>query len=332
MSQDKNDIYWFGTERSGVFRYDARLNGPTGLIQFTLKDGLCSNQIRTIQEDKSGNIWFCTGLGISRFDGKTFTTFPDKKIMPLDSGSGKVWETPPDDLWFETEAGVYCYNGKSFTFLRLPETNFVSEYAKGSNVLSPYTIYCSLKDKKGNLWFGTQILGVCHYDANPDNKSGQGKAFTWVTGKGLNGPAIRALFEDKNGIMWFGNNGSGLFRYDASGNDKAGQGAALTNITAEKGLGNATFLKTGKVTDSPGTLARVWTINEDDNGNIWVGTIDAGVWRYDGQTLTNYTRNDGLPSNVIYTIYKDKKGELLFGSGGAGVYRFNGKSFARFVF
>lgn len=48
------------------------------------------------------------------------------------------------------------------------------------------------------------------------------------------------------------------------------------------------------MSDKHGTLARVWTINEDNNGNLWIGTIDACVWRYDGKNLTNYTTKDGL--------------------------------------
>ncbi len=155
-------------------------------------------------------------------------------------------------------------------------------------------------------------MGVCRYD---------GKTFTWLTEKGLGGPAIRALFEDRNGNLWFGNNGNGLFRYD---------GKTLTNFTEEKGLSNPEFLKSNK--PGPGTLARVWTINEDKNGDIFIGTIDAGVWRYDGKTLTNYTTKDGLTSNVVNIIYKDKKGELWFGTEGAGVCKFNGTSFTQFVF
>ncbi|MGB3075409.1 MAG: two-component regulator propeller domain-containing protein, partial [Chitinophagales bacterium] len=79
-------------------------------------------------------------------------------------------------------------------------------------------------------------------------------------------------------------------------------------------------------------LARVWTINEDNNGNLWIGTYDAGVWRFDGENLTNYTSIDGLTSNAINTIYKDRKGELWFGTDGAGVCKFNGISFSGFTF
>jgi ligand-binding sensor domain-containing protein len=309
--QDKDGNYWFGTNGEGVFRYDGKT-----LVQFTDKDGLANNQIQTIQEDKSGNIWFGTSLyGVSRFDGRSFTTFTDKENSQLAGNPDKDWKIEPGDLWFAAAGGVYRYNGKSLTYLSLPKTDHAQPPVP-ANRLTPYSVYCILKDKKGNVWFGTQSMGVCRYD---------GKTFTWLTAKGLAGPAVRGLFEDKNGNLWFGNNGYGLFKYD---------GKSITNVTKEKALGNDAFLTSSKLSGKPGpgTMARVWTINEDMNRDIWVGTFDAGVWRYNGKNLTNYTTKDGLTSNVINTIYKDKNGKLWFGTYGAGVCIFNGVSFASFAF
>lgn len=307
--QDKNNNYWFGTQNLGVYRYDGKT-----LIQFTQKDGLSGNQVLTIQEDKSGNIWFGTGgFRVSRFDGKNFTTFPDNENPLLSGIAEKQWKTEPDDLLFNAGGGAYRYNGKSFTYLPLPKTDFDDKYSQSpADRLGPYGVYCSMKDKKGNLWFGTQTMGVCRYD---------GKTFSWFTEKGLSGPAVRGLFEDRIGNLWFGNNGNGLFRFD---------GKSLINITEEKELGNPEFLVSGK--QGPGTLARVWTINEDNTGDLFIGTMDAGVWRYDGKKLTNYSTKDGLTSNAVNIIYKDKKGELLFGTEGAGVCKFNGTSFTQFSF
>ena len=77
--QDKKGVYWFGTNGSGVYRYDGKT-----ILQFTVKDGLANNQVQSIQEDLSGNIWFGTGLfGVSRFDGQTFTTYTSKENLKL---------------------------------------------------------------------------------------------------------------------------------------------------------------------------------------------------------------------------------------------------------
>lgn len=45
----------------------------------------------------------------------------------------------------------------------------------------------------------------------------------------------------------------------------------------------------------PGTLEQVFTIEEDRQGNIWFGDRDAGIWKYDGENMLNYTRRMNLP-------------------------------------
>ena len=66
-----NYNFWFGSKEQGLYRYDGKY-----LRHFTMKDGLCDNRILSIQEDKSGNMYFDTGGGISKFDGQAFSTLP----------------------------------------------------------------------------------------------------------------------------------------------------------------------------------------------------------------------------------------------------------------
>ena len=302
--QDRSGNYWFGTNGAGVYRYDAKK-----LTQFTMKDGLADNQVINIQEDDLGNIWFGTGaFGISEFDGNKITTHTNK--VNITKGTEANWKSKNNDLWFFAGGGVLRYSNPSLDYLPFHPSSSKTQ-TKAPFSLSRYGVYCILKDKKGNIWFGTQAEGVCRYD---------GKKLTWFKEKGLSGPAVLSIFEDSKGILWFGNNGAGLFRYE---------GNTLTNFTEEKGLNNADFRASGK--PGLGTLARIYSINEDNGGNIWVGTVDAGVWIYDGNNLINYTIKDGLTSNAVNTIYKDKKGELWFGTDGNGLCKFNGTTFTAFI-
>ena len=312
--QDIKNNFWFGTDGKnsfdgeGVYKYDGKT-----LIQYTVKDGLCHNQILSIQEDQFGNIWLSTGNGVSRFDGQSFTTFSTRENLTPSSSSNQQWKIEPGDLWFPAtgnRGGVYRYSGNMFTYLEFPKVNFDSTFTGNpENGRNPYGVYVILKDKKGNLWLGTQNLGVCRYD---------GLSFKWLKEEGLLGPAVRTIFEDKKGNIWIGNNGAGLIRYNTSDN-------TLTNFTKEKKLENLDF--GSENLGKEGTLARVWSITDDKEGNLWIGTIDAGVWKFDGKTLTNYTTKDGLGIDFITTIYKDKNDGLWFGTDGFGVYTFHGKTF-----
>lgn len=298
--QDKNNTYWFASNGEGAYRFDGKT-----LTHITDKDGLCSNFVWTIQEDINGNLWFITRDGVCCFDGVSFTNYTDTiKNAPRGKLNYKA-----GGLFFGHLNDVCFYDGKSFTNLYIyPSTYWPSK----NNMNRPYSVYSTLVDSSGNVWFGTQEKGVCRYDGN---------SFVFFTEHGLDKAAVRTLYQDKAGSIWAGNNGAGLFRFNGNG---------FTNFTDENGLANPDFLN--KLKGKEGTLARPWTMNQDDNGNLWIGTIDAGVWKYDGNNLTNYTTKDGLVGNSIWTIYKDKKGELWFVTDGEAICKFNGKSFTRFVF
>ncbi|GAB2558355.1 two-component regulator propeller domain-containing protein [Spirosoma aerophilum] len=70
---DKTGNLWFGTTGEGVYRYDGKL-----FTQFTKQDGLSSNTVWCLVEDRAGNIWVGTrNIGLYRYDGKTFTSFSE---------------------------------------------------------------------------------------------------------------------------------------------------------------------------------------------------------------------------------------------------------------
>ena len=182
--QDKKNIYWFGSWDTGVYRYDGKT-----FTNFTTKHGLSNNRIDEIKEDKFGNIYFNScqpNSAIVKFDGHTFTT--------LTAIPSNEWKLQSDDLWFRhafQSEKVYRYDGSTLYELQLP---------KPPNLSNPFAIYSIYKDKKGNIWFGTNPVGVCRYD---------GKSFDWITeedvtefrNEGANG--VRSITEDNNGDFWF---------------------------------------------------------------------------------------------------------------------------------
>ncbi len=309
--QDKKNNYWFGSNGQGVYHYDGKT-----IIHFTTDDGLSNDSIRNIQEDKSGNIYFATLGGISKFDGQTFST-----LSPVKSNE---WKLEPDDLWFTVveDAGVvYRYDGNLLHRLEFPKTKageeFIARFPRSqfpNAKYSPYDVYSIFKDSKGNIWFGTSNLGACRYD---------GTSFAWFSLNGLEESPVRCIIEDKNGNFWFGNSGQAVYRYDARLNDSVGQGNSLINFREEKGIGN---LK-GK---EKGALVSYMSITEDDNGELWIVTYEAGVWRYDGENVTQYPVNDGEKTITLFSIYKDNQGVLWLGTHESGVYNFNGKTFDKF--
>ena len=71
-------------------------------------------------------------------------------------------------------------------------------------------------------------------------------------------------------------------------------------------------------------------IFEDSKGNLWFGTVEQGVARFDGKTLTYLTIDDGLPGNTVADIVEDEAGNLWFGTH-SGLSKYNGMFFTNFT-
>lgn len=306
--QDKKSNYWFGSKENGVYYY----NGQR-LKHITTENGLVSNEIRGIQEDANGNVYFDTEKGVSKFDGRTFKTLQiANPASPLND-----WVLKPDDLWFRMgfKSGAYRFDGKYLHYLKFPtspqENMF---YMKNPNTsLKPYGLYTIYKDRKGYMWFGTASLGVCRYD---------GRVLSWHYEEQLqttpNGGdfGTRAIFEDKNGKFWINNT---RFRYVI-------ETYGYKSVTFKKESGIGYLNKTNKM-EFPFFLS----ITEDNKGNLWMATYENGVWKYNGKELIHYPVKDGETDVLLFTIYKDNKGVLWLGTHNAGVYTFNGHTFEKFV-
>ena len=82
---------------------------------YNINNGLLSNRIYNIIEDRNGFIWACTEQGVSRFDGINFTNFTTKQGLP-DNEVLSVFEDAKGRIWFNNfnKEPSYYYNGKIF--------------------------------------------------------------------------------------------------------------------------------------------------------------------------------------------------------------------------
>jgi len=71
-------------------------------------------------------------------------------------------------------------------------------------------------------------------------------------------------------------------------------------------------------------------VYEDATGNLWFGTIQKGIGKYDGDQLRYYTVEDGLPSNRVPDVIQDSKGVYWF-STDQGIVKYDGVSFTNFT-
>lgn len=300
--QDRKGNYWFGSNGKGVYHYDGKI-----LKLITTADGLIDNSIRGIQEDLSGNIFIETPEGVSKFDGKKFIT-----LQAITSSKNK-WQLKPTDLWFNCNASlnhVYRYDGKNLYELALPKKDLTKLFDNNKKALSysPYAVFGINKDKNGHIWFGTILAGAFRYD---------GKSFVWIGEKELSRradgrePGVRSMLEDKDGNMWLSNFKS---RYKINlehpkqyeklvgvdpnvllKEDIIGFNAGLTDKNGHLwvvSFGDNVWHYDGKtlsrfpIDDEVDVL--LISIYQDNQGTIWLGTNNAGVYRQNEKTFEKF--------------------------------------------
>lgn len=254
--EDRNGDLWFATKDSGVYYYKGKSLPvrQAGFQHFTTKDGLPSNRLVKIYEDKAGNIWFATGAGASRYDGKSFRNFTRKDGLP-NNDLTTIMEDKTGKIWIGTRGEACFYDGKTFTVL------------KNKDGKAFKNVWSIMEDKKGNIWFG-DVDGLWRYDGSTFTKVSQRGAYAiiqdkkgniWTTGE-INANvwalsrydaktlynamptvteikpggrmAFLGLVEANDGNIWFGSH-DGVFRYDVHQPD--GQGKAITDFKRKAG-------------------------------------------------------------------------------------------------
>jgi len=264
----------------------SKTNVPKDNIKSETKDVSTSHgpntSVRTIKQDRKGNMWLVSIEGIIRYDGKSFTNLTSKV------GSHRIWDVLEDrrgNIWFATiDSGVYYYNGRSLQ-------HYTTSEGLASN--SVFEIY---EDKAGIIWFGTgggasrydgksfrnfkmnippPVIQIDSIHVSGYHKQLQHPELYWMVNETNN--RVHTIIEDKTGKFWFGTWGYASV-YD---------GKTFTTITNKDGK----------------PFTKVRSIIEDKKGNIWLGG-GGGLWRYDGTTFTQFTRN-----SVGY-VYEDRKGNI----------------------
>jgi ligand-binding sensor domain-containing protein len=301
---DKDGNMWFTTLTEGVYKY----NGSK-FINYTVKEGLCSNKVNSVIEDKDGLLWFATAKGLCKYDGKTFINFQLPKENPKDVSpeTGLPSRESPEilsliqdksgDFWLGTlTKGAYHFDGKTFT-------SYLKFKGRIQSVDSVYNnvIQSIVEDNAGNIWFTSQTHGgITRYD---------GKTFdNFTLEDGLPDDMIFSSFKGRDGNLWFGTLDQGLIFYKDNSFQYFNESDGLNNNmvscfyqdkTGKLWIGSfrsstVTWFDEGKFTSVPfdkdQKLIELRFITEDKDGNVWFGGRYGLLWRYDGNELKDFTQ------------------------------------------
>lgn len=263
-----NGSIWFIT-RMGLTEI---FKGKTTSI--TTFNGLPYDNIRSGLCDREGNFWFGTdGKGLLKFSGKALITYTVRDGM-ADDLIMSVVQSKSGSLYFSSLQAGIVIQGKAGSFSKI-------DIASG---LPHNTVWCSTRDLRGNLWFGTSMGLVKIIDTTVVKVYQQG-----ATGDSLPDSRVTSLFCDNQGNIWAGTrlgvsviSPTGKFRRYTSREGFAGQHIrAITQdkegrlwLGAENGvyMYDGTFFQSMPVIPDNQRGTKIYSLTTDYNGSIWIGT------------------------------------------------------------
>ena len=290
---------------------------------YQVNNGISSNTITSIAQDKKGFMWFGTRNGLNRFDGNTFSIFRNNIADSLSLGSNSVlslYEDDKEQLWVGTYKGIYLYDPLHESF-------------RPFRKMAPGEIRYIKGDHLHNIWI---VADFTLYKYN--QPTGKLTVYPFKNAQAI----CLAVTED--GAVWAAANNGVIKKYNAAA-DRFIDYDVSGNI-------NTVIQDLYPVSDSSiiiGTMNQAlwYNLRTKSSYNIfkdyhdvqihkilrqsaheyWFGT-ENGLYIYEENTgkisLLQKKYNDpyAVSDNVIYSFYKDKEGGTWIGTffGGINYY------------
>src|SRR6185295_10683503 len=284
-------------------------------------DGLPQNSVITMTQTRDGYLWLGTLNGLVRFDGFRFTVFDQNNTPELNSSRiVKLFEDSHGDLWVGTEnAGV--------ALIKDGRVTSAPQIGQGQE----RRLSAACEDSNGAVWL---------YSANGELwRYWNGRFATFLFG--WEGPsACRVIVAETGGPVWIGTD-----RRQCAIAPLAADASLDLPVTREVPVRKLDFLARSprggywRLADGhvqkwtadrperdlgsyPWNRASVSAACEDQDGNLLVGTLGAGVFWYDSSgKATPLTSKEGLSNNYILSLLVDREGTLWVGTDGGGLNR-----------
>ncbi|MCL1943880.1 MAG: response regulator [Candidatus Azobacteroides sp.] len=257
-----------------------------GIFYSTDKD-LSSSLINSIYQDHRNYIWIATEDGLNKFDGVRFTIY---KNRPNDSSSIKsnyvrcLLEDSFGRFWIGCINGLLLYDRATDSFKEVALYN-------GDRRVTPHVTHI-IESKDHEIWIITSEQGVIRIK--------EGDTFYRTDARlssRLSSMYLTYAFQDSRGVFWIASENQGLNMYNPRTDE-------VVQFKAPLGIGSN----------------QISTICEDRYGNIFVGTLTDGLYKYNPRMrifeAVPYVRNSVL---FVKCLLVDNKNRLLVGTDGQGI-------------
>lgn len=346
--EDKKQNIWVGLNSAGVSVYNPNTKR---FSNYTVRNGLSSNNVTSIVQDKAGRIWLGTTRGLNCFFDNEFIDLKEKFGLGRAHLALSINKIVVKDniLWGATNYGIFRFNLSTSVWQHYTLRNYtglLSDFVNDIYVESNSKVYlatdngiCMMKMKGNDAVFVDPFVDA-----------------------GFINPLINirttAIAADKNNVLWIGTENYGLYTYIPNDNSVF---VSKKNPLNKQSLSSNTVLslfvdKTNTVwigTSLGGvnrlnrrkerfvtyrhnpyykysiSANRIRCIYEDKFGKIWIGTEEGGFceWQKYNNRFINHKHSIenpiGLSNNNVRSIVRDSSGIVWIGTDGGGLNAMN---------
>ncbi|HEY4416085.1 MAG TPA: two-component regulator propeller domain-containing protein [Verrucomicrobiae bacterium] len=278
--------------------------------------GLPQNSVNAIVQTLDGYLWLGTQEGLARFDGVRFTSFGLQNGLPSVEINA-LSEDHAGALWIGTGGGLSRLADGKFENVPLPQRLAASD-----------VVTVLMDDTDHRLWVGTRT-GVAIYE--------QGKFINNQPLASLGHSIVYSLAQSHDGGVWIGT-ANGLFQFsnnqltEISGPPGVGQIRAHCLLVDQMNrlwvsIGNGIVLRRDHkewttYTETNGLpFDYVTCMAQDTDGTIWAGSLDVGLYRFNGEQFVKIGKENGLSTDDIRSLRFDREGNLWVGTRIGGLNR-----------
>jgi len=340
---DRQGYKWTMTQLDGLHVEDTSTGEVIHYTPDTPGSPITTNTLFAIYEDRGGNIWVCQAdmglVCITMASRDIVHRLMTKMPVPGYKNYARMLKKAQD-------GNIYIGNRENQLYTVNPTTLDITEIP---NPVPDDDILCICFDKDGNKWMGTRrhgilINGVPHL-GYPDYP----KAFTQER--------INDIMRDSKDRLWIGAVNSGIYMAQPDANGElqfrqmlncpdirnevniirqlkdgticVGFGRGLAVFNPEELIADTTKYIFYSAENSALASEEIRDILEDRDGNVWIATVGAGVFKATGDKkklhFKQYTAQDGLANDLTCSLQLDKKGNLWIGTE-YGISLYNKKS------
>jgi signal transduction histidine kinase/DNA-binding NarL/FixJ family response regulator/streptogramin lyase len=295
--RDRNGGLWIGTVAHGLVHSYA---GKTST--FTHIDGLSSDFVYALFEDREGTIWVATSEGLDRF-----RELPVASLL-VNQGLSSAITTSilaarDGSIWIGTADGLNRWDHGRTTIYR----------RKNNPGLPDDNIESLFEDERGRIWISTyrglavfeegKIRAIPSMPAGAKNAiAGDNQGGLWLSLWGAANDGLAHLVDGKiiEVVPWQklgGGPGTGLVTDP--------DGGIWTGLLS----GGIAYFRAGEIRNLPlnddrAAARKVLEISRDRDGSMWAAT-ENGLSRIKNGRVATLTTANGLPCNAVHWIIED---------------------------